>query len=43
MFQDIDDQVTKKAKKCMDYLSDACFMEKEAIDLIEKEIELWQE
>lgn len=42
MFKVIEEQITRKVKKCMDNLGDACFLEKEAIDLVEKEIESWQ-
>lgn len=42
MFNDIEEQITKKVKKCTDNLGDACFLEKQAIELVEKEIESWQ-
>jgi len=42
IFDDIEGQISIKVKKCMDNLSDACFMEKKAIDLVDKEIESWQ-
>lgn len=42
MFKDIEEQITKKVKKCTENLSDACLLEKQAIDLVEKEIESWQ-
>ncbi|MCB0541715.1 MAG: restriction endonuclease subunit S, partial [Bacteroidetes bacterium] len=35
MFKDIEEEITRKVKKCMDNLGNACFLEKEAIDLVE--------
>ncbi|WP_163380131.1 restriction endonuclease subunit S [Cyclobacterium sp. SYSU L10401] len=43
IFHDIEGAISEKVEKCMINLSDACFMEKEAIELVEKEIESWQE
>lgn len=43
IFHDIEGEIFRKIEKSMINLSDACFMEKEAIDLVEKEIESWQE
>lgn len=36
-------EISSKVKKGMENLSDACFIEKNAIMLVEKEIESWQE
>ena len=42
IYQEIVEEINEKMRKSMDNLSKACFLEKEAIELIEKEIESWQ-
>lgn len=42
IFKDIENQISDMVKKSMDNLGKACFLEKEAKDLVEKEIESWQ-
>lgn len=43
IFEDEFDRISKDVEKAMSNLGKACFMEKAAIDLVEKEIESWQE
>jgi len=43
IFKDIFTKISEDIKKSVKNLSDACFLEKDAINLIEKEIESWQE
>lgn len=43
IFTTLFDQITNKVKTSIDNLSEGCFLEKKAINLIENEIEQWQE
>lgn len=42
IFKDVFEDISNKVENAMNCFSDACFKEKEAIDIVEKEIDLWQ-
>lgn len=42
IFKDIFEDISRNVENAMNYFSDSCFKENQAIALIEKEIDLWQ-
>jgi type I restriction enzyme S subunit len=42
IFTDVFEPITQSIKKAMKKFGDACFLEKDALEIIEKEIESWQ-